>query len=109
MGKESKNIERRLKYVNDFFPGLDWDNFLRECGVDCYTNRKDRCWHAIRGKGFIIWMTSFYGTRNQGETIWYSDIELNKNVPQAGKDTLEEFLHGAIARFDKMELGEPEE
>lgn len=50
----------RLKYVNDSFPGLDWNTFLKNCNVNFYTNRNDRLWYSIRGKGFTLWIASFY-------------------------------------------------
>ena len=104
MDKKSKYIERKLKYVNGSFPSIEWNDFLKNCNINFRTSRKDRLWYSIRGKGFLIWISSFYPSKENDRTIWLSDIEMNKNAPQDGVDAFNELIQGALAKFDKMEL-----
>lgn len=104
MSEESKNIEYKLKYSNDSFPTLKWKEFLKNCNVNFYTSRKDRLWYSIKGKGYIIWVSSFYPSKENDQIIWLSDIEINKNTPKITFDILDEFLQGAVKRFNKMEI-----
>lgn len=94
----------QLKYENHSFPSLEWNDFLKDCHVNFYTSRKDRLWYSIRGKGFLIWISAFYPTRENGQTVWFSDIEMNDNALQIGRDALEELVRGAVTKFEKMEL-----
>lgn len=102
MSTASKNIEYKLKYSNDTFPSLAWNEFLKNCNVNFYTSRKERLWYSITGKGYIIWISSFYPSKDNDHTIWLCDIELNKNTPKIAFEMLTEFLQGAIGKFDKM-------
>ena len=104
MSEESKNIEYKLKYTNDSFPGLEWNEFLKNCNVNFYTSRKDRLWYSITGRGYIIWISSFYPSKENDYTIWLSDIEINKNTPKIAFEILDEFFQGVIEKFDKMEI-----
>jgi hypothetical protein len=104
MTDPSKNRLVRLKYYNDRFPGLDWIEFLKICDVNFYTNRNDALWYSIRGKGFIIWITSNYARHEDGEIVWYTDLEINKHAPSEGMQALQELVDGALAKFDKMKV-----
>ena len=104
MSEGSKNIEYKLKYSNDSFPALEWNEFLKNCNVNFYTSRKDRLWYSIKGKGYIIWISSFYPSKENDQTIWFSDIEIDKNSPKIAFESLDEFIQGAIDGFDKMNL-----
>lgn len=97
-------MKRQLKYINHSFPTLEWNDFLKDCHVDFRTSRKDGLWNCIRGRGFLIWISWFYSSRENGQTTWFSNIEMNENAPQAGRDALEELIHGALTKFEKMEL-----
>lgn len=99
-----KNDTVRLKYYNDRFPGLAWNDFLKNCNVNFYTNRNDGLWYSIRGKGFIIWIASFYGSSEEGETVWYCNLEINRHAPQQGRQVLQELIDGALVKFDKMQV-----
>lgn len=104
MSTESKNILQKLKYLNDSFPSREWNDFLKNYNVNFYTSRKDRLWYSISGKGFIIWVSSFYPSKENNQIIWLSDIEVNKNSPNKAFEILEEFTQGAIERFEKMSI-----
>ncbi len=104
MSEESRNIEYELKYSNNSFPSMKWNEFLKNCNVNFYTSRKDRLWYSITGKGYIIWISSFYPSKENDNTIWLSDVEMNKNTPKIAFEMLNEFLQGAIDKFDKMEM-----
>lgn len=104
MNDKAKTVIKRLKYSNDSFPALDWDTFLKNCNVDFYTSRNDRLWYSIRGKGFIIWISSCYPSKQEGRTVWFIDLEFSRNIPQQGSDALQELIEGAIQVFEKMEL-----
>ncbi|MFD2914425.1 hypothetical protein [Psychroserpens luteus] len=104
MSTESKNILQKLKYLNDSFPSREWNDFLKNYNVNFYTSRKDRLWYSISGKGFIIWISSFYPSKENNQIIWLSDIEVNKNSPHKAFEILEEFTQGAIVRFEKMSI-----
>lgn len=104
MSEKSKNIEHKLKYLNDSFPALEWNEFLKNCNVNFYTSRKDRLWYSITGKGYIIWISSFYPSKDNDQTIWLSDVEINKNTSKIAFDILNEFLQGAVDRFEKLEI-----
>lgn len=104
MNEEPKTVTKRLKYSNDSFPGLDWNNFLKNCNVDFYTSRNDRLWYSLRGKGFIIWISSPYPSKQEGSTVWVIDLEFSRNMPQQGTNALQELIEGAIQVFEKMEL-----
>lgn len=99
-----KNNLVRLNYYNDRFPGLAWNEFLKNCNVNFYTNRNDSLWYSIRGKGFVIWISSFYGRYGEGETVWYCDLEINRHAPEQGMQVLQELIEGALVKFDKMEV-----
>ena len=102
MTDPSKKRFLRLKYLDDHFPALDWNEFLKNCNVNFYTNRNDALWCSIRGKGFIIWISSFYGRSENGKIVWYGDLEINKQAPEEGMQNLQELVDGALAKFDKM-------
>jgi hypothetical protein len=104
MTDSSKNRRVRLKYTNDRFPGLDWNEFLKNCHVNFYTNRNDALWYSIRGKGFIIWIASAYARHEEGRIVWYIDLEINKHAPEGGLQALQELVEGALAKFDKMRV-----
>ncbi len=104
MTDSSKNRLVRLKYTNDRFPGLAWNEFLKNCDVNFYTNRNDALWYSIRGKGFIIWISSFYPRSEEGKTVWHCDLEINKHAPEGGMQALQELVDGALAKFDKMRV-----
>jgi len=104
MTDPSKNRLLRLKYDNDSFPGLEWNEFLKNCDVNFYTNRADALWYSIRGKGFIIWIASSYPRSEKGKTVWYTDLEINKHAPEEGMHALQELIEGALAKFDKMRV-----
>ncbi len=104
MTDPSKNRLVRLKYHNDTFPGLGWNTFLKNCEVNFYTNRNDALWYSIRGKGFIIWISSFYGRSENGNTVWYGDLEISKHAPPEGMQALQELVDGALAKFDHMRV-----
>ncbi len=104
MSQEVKNITRKLKYTSDSFHGLEWNEFLKNCNINFYTSRKDQIWHSIRGKGFIIWISTFRPSKEKDQTVWLSDIEISKNSPKIAFKTLDEFIQAAIDKFDKMEL-----
>ncbi|UTW67968.1 hypothetical protein KFE94_07585 [bacterium SCSIO 12643] len=93
-------IEKKLVYSDDSFPTLEWNDFLKNYEVNFYTSRKDRLWYSIRGKGYIIWISSFYPSKENDRTIWLSDIEINKNSPNVAFETLTEFLQEAVKKFD---------
>lgn len=100
----SKNRLVRLKYDNERFPGLEWNVFLKNYGVNFYTNRNDALWYSIRGRGFIIWIASSYARSEEGKTVWYTDLEINKHAPEEGMQALQELVDGAMAKFDKMRV-----
>lgn len=100
----SKNRLVRLKYDAERFPGLDWNEFLKNCHVNFYTNRNDALWYSIRGKGFIIWIASGYARNENGDVVWYIDLEINKHAPREGMQALQELVDGALAKFDKMRV-----
>lgn len=104
MTDSSKNRLVRLKYHHDSFPGLAWNEFLKNCDVNFYTNRNDALWYSIRGKGFIIWIASAYPRREEGKIVWYIDLEMNKHAPAEGVQALQELVDGALAKFDKMRV-----
>ncbi len=104
MTDSSKNLLIRLKYHDDRFPGLDWNEFLKNCNVNFYTNRNDALWYSVRGKGFIIWISSFYGRSENGKTVWYGDLEINKQASAEGMQALQELVDGALAKFAKMRV-----
>lgn len=104
MTDPSKNRFVRLKYHNDSFPGLDWNEFLKNCDVNFYTNRNDALWYSIRGKGFIIWIASAYARHENDGIVWYIDLEMNKQAPEEGAQALQELVDGALAKFDKMRV-----
>ena len=97
-------IRDRLKYVNESFPGLEWNEFLKNCEVNFYTSRKGRLWYSIRGKGYLIWISSAYPRSNEMGTFWLIDIEFARNIPKEGIDCVNELIEGATKVFDKMEL-----
>lgn len=104
MTDSSKNRLVRLKYMNDSFPGLEWNEFLKSCNVNFYTNRNDALWYSIRGKGFVIWIASSYARSEKGTTVWYTDLEINKNASEEGVQALQELVDGALAKFEKMRV-----
>lgn len=104
MTDSSKNHLVRLKYHDDRFPGLAWNEFLKNCHVNFYTNRNDALWYSVRGKGFVIWISSFYGLSEEGKTVWYCGLEINKHAPKEGMQALQELVDGALAKFDKMRV-----
>ncbi len=83
---------------------MEWNEFLKICNVNFYTSRKDGLWYLITDKGYMIWISSFYPSKENHHTIWFSDIEINKNSPKITFEFLDEFIQGAIDKFNKMKL-----
>ena len=101
---DSKIVIKRLKYINNSFPGLEWNEYLKNCNESFYTSRKDRLWYSVRGKGYIIWISSSYPRGTDNEIYWLIDFEISKNAHPDGMKYLDEILEGAVKVFSKMEI-----
>ncbi len=104
MNEKASKIVKTLKYTNDFGLGFEWTDFLKSCNVNFYTSRKDQLWYSIRGKGYIIWISSQYPQQKEDTLFWLIDFEIAKTAPHAGIDYLNELIEAAIRTFDNMEL-----
>lgn len=80
------------------------ERVIENCNAELRTSRKDRFWYCVRGKGFIIWLSDFYPSKENNQIRWLSDIEVHKNAPKIAFDTLAEILHGATKKFYNMSL-----
>jgi hypothetical protein len=104
MAISSTAVSVQLRYTGEAFPGQDWNEFLKNCNATRNHSRYGNWWGVIRGKGFIIWISSFYLHREGSLITWLSDIELSSNVSVIGRQTLEEFIAGALHNFEKMSV-----
>jgi hypothetical protein len=98
----------QLQYNDAVFPGQEWNDFLKNCSALRNNSRQGNWWASIRGKGFIIWISSFYPQREGHLVTWFATIELSSNAPTLGFQKLEEFIAGALHHFEKMSVIAPE-
>jgi hypothetical protein len=103
MAISSTAVSVQLRYTGEVFPGQDWNEFLKHCNATRNHSRHGN-WASIRGKGFIIWISDFCSQREDSLITWLSDIELSSHVSIIGRQTLEEFIAGALHNFEKMSV-----